>query len=69
MDMEKAYDGLERSFVHNTFIHIGFPNKVTNITMKYICIMPLSILINGYPIDNIILTRGISTTQKETYGG
>lgn len=34
IDMEKAFDIFEWSFIQKTLIHIGFPNQITKIIMK-----------------------------------
>lgn len=49
MDMEKAYDSIEWSFIKNTLIKLGFPKHFTWTIIKCIESVSFSILINGFP--------------------
>lgn len=49
MDMEKAFDRMEWSFIRAALIRFNFPPRIINIIMACITTSSLSILINGCP--------------------
>jgi hypothetical protein len=59
LDMAKAYDNLEWSFINNTLTIMGFPHKLINSIMQCIQTVTFSILINGNPSDPFTPQRSI----------
>lgn len=59
MDMEKAYDRLDWSFIRKALNNIGFPYHIINNIMNHVTIVTFVIIINGYLTNNITPTRGI----------
>jgi hypothetical protein len=49
LDMAKAYDRIEWSFLENTLLTMGFPNRLVNTIMACVSTVSFSILINGNP--------------------
>lgn len=45
IDLDKAFDRLEWSFIHHTLLYYRFPQKLVNLTMSCISTTPVSILI------------------------
>ncbi|GLT46247.1 hypothetical protein SLA2020_200180 [Shorea laevis] len=59
IDLEKAYDCLEWSFIQETLLFFQFPPKVIELIMSAICTSSVSILINGERTDPFFPSRGI----------
>ena len=49
LDMSKAYDRVEWTFLENLMDKLGFDRKWTDLIKSYISTVSLSILINGAP--------------------
>lgn len=49
LDMEKAYDRLEWSFVETMLISMGFPIPLVNTILSYISTVMYQVFINGHP--------------------
>lgn len=59
LDLEKAFDKLEWSFIHNTLVSLNFPNAIIRLIMSCITTTSTSIFINGSHIEYFTSTRGI----------
>ena len=59
VDLEKAYDRLEWSFIHKVFQAFRFPNNIIKLIMSCISTSSLSVLVNGYALDPFSPSRGI----------
>lgn len=59
LDMSKAYDKVEWSFLKNVVLQMGFDERWVALVMECITMVTYSILINGEPMGNIKLSRGI----------
>jgi hypothetical protein len=59
LDMAKAYDRLEWSFIKNTLTTMGFPNNLVNTIMNCVSSVSFSILVNGQPSHYFKPNRGI----------
>ncbi|XP_030929600.1 uncharacterized protein LOC115955566 [Quercus lobata] len=59
LDLEKAYDRLEWSFVHKVLEAFRFPLKLTKIIMSCIATTSISVLVNGDAIQSFEPSRGI----------
>jgi len=59
LDIAKAYDSLEWTFINNTLKSMGFPPNLIKIIMLCITYVSFSILINGHPTDPFQPKRGI----------
>lgn len=59
LDLEKAFDKLEWSFIHHTLISLNFSSDIIKLIMSCITTASTSILINGNPTDYLQPTRGI----------
>lgn len=59
IDLEKAFDRIEWSFVKFTLHYFNFPNKIINIIMSCISSSKTAILINGTRTKFFNLTRGL----------
>ena len=60
LDLEKAYDKLEWSFIREMLIRINLPQGIIKLIMRYISSVTTSILVNGASLEQIIPLRGIS---------
>lgn len=49
LDMSKAYDRIEWSFVQAELLSMGFPDQMIRLIMKCISALSYQILINGQP--------------------
>lgn len=63
LDLEKAYDKVDRSFLNLILVQIGFPFKATQWIMKCINTTSFVVLINGSPLDIFKGTRGLSLAE------
>ena len=59
LDLEKAYDRLEWSFIHRVLQAFHFPPKISKIIMSYVMSSSSSILINGGALERFEPSRGI----------
>ncbi len=59
IDLEKAYDCIEWSFVRKILIHFGFPDYITRIIMSCISTTSTSLLFNGGKLNQFFPSRGI----------
>lgn len=59
LDMAKAYDRVEWSFVNYVLLHMGFPPKITKLIMSCITTVSYQILINGQPSRSFFPEKGI----------
>ena len=59
LDMSKAYDMVEWSFLEKLMIHVGLDRDMVRIIMS--CLQPVSyfVLLNGQPVGNIKSSRGL----------
>lgn len=51
LDIEKAYDGLERNFIRDTLLFFNFPSQLISLIMNCISLAHLSILLSGSPLS------------------
>ena len=59
VDLEKAYDRLEWSFIHKVFQAFRFPDNIIKLIMSCISTSSLSVLVNGCALDPFNPSRGI----------
>ena len=59
IDLEKAYDRLEWSFIKIVLEHFGFPPNIVNLIMNYVSTTSTVILFNGNKLDSFHPSRGI----------
>lgn len=59
LDLEKAFDKLEWSFIHYSLSSLNFPPTFINLIMSCITTSNISVLINGNPTEYFQPTRGI----------
>lgn len=59
IDLSKAFDSLEWSFIRDTLIHFNFPIKLVNLIMSCITTTSISVLWNGQITESFLPTRGI----------
>ena len=59
IDLEKAYDRLEWSFIKMVLKHFGFPPNIVNLIMNYVSTTSTVILFNGNKLDSFHPSRGI----------
>ena len=55
LDLEKAYDKLEWSFIREALYHFDIPLSLSKVIMKCISTSRLAVLINGSPAEWIYL--------------
>ena len=59
IDLEKAYDKQEWSFIKDMFIRANLPNDIIDVIMSCVSSVSTSILFNGEALDPILPSRGI----------
>ena len=59
VDLKKAYDRLEWSFIHKVFQAFWFPDNIIKLIMSCISTSSLSVLVNGCALDPFSPSRGI----------
>ena len=59
LDLEKAYDKLECSFIHRVLQAFHFPPKISRIIMSCVTSSSTSILVNGGALEHFEPSRGI----------
>ena len=59
IDLEKAYDKLEWSFIRETLIKVNMPEDLIDLIMSCVISVSTSILFNGEALDPIYTARGI----------
>lgn len=59
VDLEKAYDKLEWSFIREVLINAKLPHNLVSVVMSYVSSISTSILFNGGNVDPIFPSRGI----------
>ena len=59
VDLEKAYDRLEWSFIKMVLEHFGFPEMLIKLIMCCVSTTTTSILFNGSKLDSFQPSRGI----------
>lgn len=59
IDLEKAYDRLEWSFIKMVHEHFNFPRNIINLIMSCVTITSASILFNGGKLSSFQPSRGI----------
>ena len=59
MDMSKAYDKMEWSFIFKVLKNFGMSNKMIDIIRRCVCSASSAILLNGSPPTALKLERGL----------
>ena len=59
IDLEKAYDKIEWSFIREMLVKANFPPDLRDIIMSHVSTVSTSILFNGETLDPIYPSRGI----------
>ena len=59
VDLEKAYDKIEWSFIREVLINANFPHNVISLIMSCVSSVSTSILFNGGNMEPIFPSRGI----------
>ena len=59
IDLEKAYDKLEWSFIRERLMEINLPTELTDLIMSCVCSVSSSVLFNGGRLDPFFPSRGI----------
>lgn len=59
IDLEKAYDHIDWTFLRNTLSDFGFPQAIVNLVMHCVTASSLSILWNGKRLPRFCPTRGL----------
>ncbi|GKV14797.1 hypothetical protein SLEP1_g25615 [Rubroshorea leprosula] len=59
LDLEKAYDRLEWSFIREALLFFKFPMEIINLIMSMVCSSSISVLVNGDKTESFLPTRGI----------
>ncbi|OMO73242.1 reverse transcriptase [Corchorus capsularis] len=59
IDLEKAYDRLEWSFIRETLVFFNFPVHLIKLIMSCICSANLAVLVNGGKSEEFTPSRGI----------
>ena len=59
IDLEKAYDRLEWSFIRDTLGHFKFPSHLISLIMSYVSTSSISVLYNGGALEPFLPSKGI----------
>lgn len=59
VDLEKAYNRLEWSFIHKVLQAFHFPHHLTKLIMSCVSTTSISIQVNGSKINSFLPSRGI----------
>ena len=59
IDLEKAYDRIEWSFIREMLVKFNFPSKLTDIIMSCVSSVSTSLLFNGGCLESFQPSRGI----------
>ena len=59
LDLEKAYDKLEWSFIRERLMEINLPQELIELIMSCVCSVLSSVLFNGGSLDPFFPSRGI----------
>ena len=59
LDLEKAYDRLEWSFIRDTLNLFKFPTHLISLIMSCVSTSSVSLLVNGGALDSFLPSRGI----------
>ena len=59
VDLEKAYDRLEWSFVTSMLVSLGFHSNIVELILSCISTTPIALLFNGDQIGEICSSRGL----------
>ena len=59
IDLEKAYDRLEWSFIRMILIHFGFPENIIKLILSCVATSSNSLLFNGSKLPSFCPSRGI----------
>ena len=59
LDISKAYDRMDWSFLRQMILKLGFDGRWVNLAMETVCTASYSILINGEPRGFVQPSRGI----------
>lgn len=59
IDLEKAYDKIELSFIKEMMVRVNLPTSLIDIIMSCVSTVSTSILINGETTDPIFPSRGL----------
>ena len=59
VDLEKAYDKIEWSFIRKVLINDNLPHKLADLIMSCVSSVSTSILFNGGNVDPIFPSQGI----------
>ena len=59
IDLEKAYDRLEWSFIRMVLTHFGFPDNIINLILSCVSTTSTSLLFNGSKLQPFCPSRGI----------
>ena len=59
LDMAKAYDRVEWSFLEGMLYTMGFPERFIRLIMECVRSVSYSVLLHGRPFGRIVPTRGI----------
>lgn len=59
INLEKAYDRMEWSFIRDTFTLFKFASQLISLIMSYVSSSSISILFNGGALEPFLHSRGI----------
>ena len=59
IDLEKAYEKLEWSFIRDMLIHVNLPMDIIDVIMSFVFTVSTSVLFNREALDLIFPSRGI----------